>query len=90
MSKLTRTTALLSGLIAVPFAASIALANDTPPADAKPLSEVVKSLEDEGYERISDVSFDDGKWEVDAYKGEQKRDLEVDPHTGDILSDKED
>lgn len=90
MSKLTRSTALLSGLIALPFTASLALAGDAPPTDAKPLSEVIKSVEDEGYERISDVSYDDGKWEIDAYRGEQKRDLEVDPHSGDILSDEED
>lgn len=90
MSKLSRSTALLSGLIAMPFVVSMALANEAPPADAKPLSEVIKGVEDEGYERIYDVSFDDGKWEIDAYKGDQKRDLEVDPHSGDILSDKED
>lgn len=90
MLKLSRRTALFSGLIAMPFVASLALANDNPPPDAMPLSEVIKSLEDEGYERISDVSFDDGVWEIDAYKDRQKRDLEVDPHSGDILSDKED
>lgn len=90
MSKLTPRITLFSALLAMPFGASMALADEAPPADAMPLSEVIKSVEDEGYERISDVSFDDGKWEVDAYKGEQKRDLEVDPHSGDILSDKED
>lgn len=90
MLKLSRRTALFSALVAAPFAASMALAGDAPPADAKPLSEVIKSLEDEGYERIYDVSFDDNVWEVEAYRGDQKRDLEVDPQSGEVLSDRED
>lgn len=86
----TLRTILLGGIIAMPFAVSKALADEVPPEDAKPLSEIIKSVEDEGYERISDVSFDDGAWEVDAYKDDQPRELEINPKSGEILSDKKD
>ena len=32
---------------------------ETPPADAKPLSEIVKSLEEQGYKDVERIKFDD-------------------------------
>lgn len=67
-----------------------ALAGDWPPDDAKPLSETVKSLEEQGYSPITEVSMNDGIWEVEAYKDRQERKLEVNPATGEIISDRAD
>ena len=39
---------------------------------------------------VVDVEFDDGIWEIDAYRGKEKRELHVDPRTGKILRDRED
>ena len=83
--KLTVLISLVSALIALP---AIALADDKPPKDIKPLSEIVKSLEQQGYKQIAEIEFDDGKWEVEVYKDNQKRELKVDPSTGKILSNK--
>lgn len=65
-----------------------ALADDKPPPGAMALSTVLTKLEQQGYTPIIDVSLDNGRWEVEAYKSDEKRDLEVDPNSGKILSDK--
>ncbi|KZX59139.1 hypothetical protein A3709_16445 [Halioglobus sp. HI00S01] len=70
--------------------AIIAVAGEKPPADAIPLSEIVKSIEAKGYAPIVEVSIDDGVWEAEAYKGAEKRELKVDPLSGDIISDRPD
>lgn len=59
-----------------------------PPADAKPLSEIVKILEDAGFTPY-DVEFKAGRWHVDAMNKEgQRRDLRVHPATGEITSNR--
>jgi len=67
-----------------------AYAGERPPADAKPLSDVVKALEDQGYSPVTEVSIDNGVWEVEAYKDGQERELRVDPVTAKIISDQPD
>ncbi|WP_308368203.1 MULTISPECIES: PepSY domain-containing protein [unclassified Microbulbifer] len=67
-----------------------ALADEKPPPGAMALSTVLTKLEQQGYTPIVDVSLDNGHWEVEAYKSDEKRDLEVDPNSGKILSDKPD
>lgn len=89
LKTLTRST-LMASLAAIPFAAPVALADEAPEAGSTPLSEIIASVEDAGYDRISEVSMEDGVWEIDAYKGDDARELEVDPQTGEILSDEED
>jgi uncharacterized membrane protein YkoI len=74
----------------VAISSALALAGDRPPADSKPVSSIAASLEQQGYKPISEISFDDGRWEVEAYKDGQKRELRVDPQTGKILSDRPD
>lgn len=64
-----------------------ALAGDKPPSDSKKLSEIVLILEKAGYEPISEIEFDDGHWEVDAYQHGEKREVNVDPKTGEITKD---
>lgn len=36
------------------------------------------------------IEFDDGVWEIDAYRGADKRELQVDPRTGKVLRDRDD
>lgn len=73
-------------LIATPFTfASVAFA-DLPPKDSKPLSDIIKMVEKAGYTPTNaDVSH--GKWEIEAYKNGQKRELKIEPSTGKVLSD---
>ncbi|CAK0775774.1 hypothetical protein CCP3SC1AL1_70022 [Gammaproteobacteria bacterium] len=58
--------------------------------DGKPKSkeEITKLLESQGY-KIKEVDFDDGVYEVDAYKDGKKFEIKVDP-TGKILKVEED
>ncbi|HET7634919.1 MAG TPA: PepSY domain-containing protein [Burkholderiales bacterium] len=74
----------------VALSSALAFAGDKPPANSKPVSAIASSLEQQGYAPISEISFDDGRWEVEAYKNDQKRELRVDPQTGKILSDRPD
>lgn len=76
--------------ISLLFFASQIMATERPPADALPLSGIIKSLEDKGYSPITDASIDDGLWDVEAYKDGKERDLKVDPVSGEIVSDKPD
>jgi hypothetical protein len=71
-------------LSATPATAAVA----RPPADAKPLSEIVKSLEDAGFAPIVEVEFRAGRWHVEAFKDGQKRDLRVHPVSGEITSNR--
>lgn len=64
--------------------------DDRPPADALKLSEVVQKLEQQGFHPVVDIEFDDGVWEIDAYRGNDKRELQVDPLTGKVLRDRDD
>ncbi|MGI9281205.1 MAG: PepSY domain-containing protein [Endozoicomonas sp.] len=61
-----------------------------PAAVGKPLSQIIKLLEDQGYRPIVDVSMDDGLWEIEAYKGNEKRELKVNPDSGEVVSDRPD
>lgn len=56
--------------------------DETPPANAKPLSVIVQSVEALGLGVITEVEFDDGFWEIDVHKDSRKSKLIVDPITG--------
>ena len=71
-------------LSTTPAAAQVA----RPPADAKPLSEIIKSLEDAGFSPIVEVDFRAGRWHVEAFQKGQKRDLRVHPVSGEITSNR--
>ncbi|MGD9714087.1 MAG: PepSY domain-containing protein, partial [Thermomicrobiales bacterium] len=79
--------ALLAGLAASPLAV---VADDTPPRDSQSLFDIVSKLEKVGYKPIVDVSYDDGGWEVEAFKDEIALELMVDPASGDVLSEHRD
>ena len=57
-----------------------------PPADAKPLSAVVASLEQQNLANIVEIDFDDRVWQISVQPEEGRRiELNVDPATGAIL-----
>lgn len=80
----------ISSIIVASTGFSQVVAGDRPPADAKPLSEIVKSIEDQGYSPVTEVEMEKGIWEIEAYKDNQERDLRVDPITAEIISDRPD
>lgn len=63
---------------------------DRPPADAKPMVEIVEQLEKQGYGPFSEISFDNGNWEVEVYKQDAPYELAVDGRSGKVLSEHRD
>lgn len=61
-----------------------------PPADALPLSTIIERLEKAGYSDVSDLSFEHQSWEVEATRESKKRELRVDPKSGEVISDRAD
>jgi hypothetical protein len=53
-----------------------------PPANARPLSSIIQSLEDRNLGVITDVEFDDGFWEVKLRKDGRQIKQDIDPMTG--------
>jgi len=59
---------------------------ETPPANAKPLSQIVKSLEDQGYKDVERIKFDDNAWVIDLRQpGGKEIDLHINPVSGQII-----
>jgi hypothetical protein len=59
--------------------------DETPPANAKPLSAILKIVEDRGYKTITEVEFEDGKWEIEIHQaGGKEIEIHVDPLSGQI------
>lgn len=56
----------------------------------KSLLDVVKSLEEADYAPITEISFDDGVWEVEAYKADVPYELSIDPENGEVISEHRD
>ena len=42
--------------------------DETPPDNAKPLSGMIRSLEDQGYKKVTEVSYDDGVFDIEAHQ----------------------
>ncbi|WP_226704142.1 PepSY domain-containing protein [Microbulbifer elongatus] len=82
--------AVTLGGIAAVAATQASTADEKPPPGAMALSAIVTKLEQQGYTPVVEVSLDNGRWEVEAYKEGKKWDLEVDPNSGEILEIKED
>jgi uncharacterized membrane protein YkoI len=59
-----------------------------PPAGGLKLSEIVRILDKAGYVQIDDISFERRNWEVEAIRENQKREVHLDPVTGEIISDR--
>ena len=58
------------------------LAGETPPADSKPLSDILLALEAREVGTIAEAEFDDGLWEVKVLKEKAWHKLYIDPKTG--------
>lgn len=71
------------GLLAL--TAFVAWGDEIPPRSAMPLSAVLKSLTDAGYDDVTEVSFDDGLWEVEALRRGESLGLRIHPDSGKVL-----
>jgi len=71
-----------AGLLLMTLAA--AQAGGLPPRDAKPLSQIIRSVEDQQAGVITEAAFDDGFWEVEAHEGAKETTLYLDPTTGEV------
>ncbi|MEC8525242.1 MAG: PepSY domain-containing protein [Pseudomonadota bacterium] len=69
---------------------SQAQADERPPEGSKSLAEIAQIIESKGYTPITEISMDDGVWEVEAYLNNVERELRVNPMTGEVLSDRRD
>ena len=59
--------------------------DETPPPNAKPLSTIIKTVEDRKYGTITEVEFDDGKWEIEVHQaGGKEKEIYVDAISGQI------
>ena len=78
---------LLFGSMAV---LPLASADERPPADGTRLVDVLEILDDKGFGPVTEISFDDGVWEAEAYKGDTAFEVSVDPRNGEIISEHRD
>jgi hypothetical protein len=60
---------------------------EVPPAGTLPLSEIIASVEVAAHIAITEVEFEDGVWVVEFVVGGEEYELEIDPITGEALSD---
>lgn len=79
--------AIVAVLIIAPVSAYAGwFSEELPPPNAKPLSIIIKSVEDQGYKNIEEVEFDDGVWEIEVHQaGGKEIEIHADPMTGKIL-----
>ena len=71
----------LIGFVAVNYAVG-----DSNNGEALPLVEIVKRLETNGYEPFSEISKDDGNWEIEVRQNDVAYELTVDAVSGQVLS----
>lgn len=79
-----KTTLTLLGLTAL--VCGLAAADAPPPAGSLPLATILQKVEQGGYQAVTEVSFDDGEWEVEAMEGTRPVGLRIVPATGEIRS----
>ena len=72
---------VMIGLLLSPLTA--ARAGDMPPPDGKPLSLILKSVEEQKLGSITEVEFDDGLWEVKVCGAAACQKLHIDARSGD-------
>jgi hypothetical protein len=83
--------AAITGLIGLSMGTAHAgwFSDERPPAGTKPLSEIIRALEDQGLGGITEVEFDDGVWKIEVHQPDGKElDIRVDPMSGQIQSRK--
>lgn len=75
---------------ATPVAAITAAPGDATTKGPLPMTKVVELLEKDGYSPFTELSMDDGAWEIEVYKDDVPYELTVDPDSGEILSEHRD
>lgn len=74
---------ILALALLIPVSACAWFRDESPPANAKPLSEIIKAVEDQGYKTITEVEFEDGAWEIEVHQPKNKEvKLNVDAVSG--------
>ena len=68
------------------IACGLAGADAPPPPGSVPLATILQTIERSGYQAVTEVSFDDGEWEVEAMKEASPVGLRIVPSTGEIRS----
>jgi len=66
------------------LACGMAFADGVPPVGSVSLASLLQSVEKQGYQAITEVSFDDGEWEIEALQGTNPVGLRITPQSGDI------
>ena len=84
--KMRKISATIATLLAIP---AVALAgwfgDERPPANAKPLSEIIKGVEAAGHKTIVELEFEDGVYEIEAIDAQGKEvKLKVYPVSGKV------
>ena len=69
------------------LAATAFIAGAVPPESSKPLSEVLQKVEGQGYAALTEASFDDGVWEIEALHDGKPVEIHVNPQTVEIVSE---
>lgn len=64
----------------------LAAADTPPPALSVPLTTILQTIERQGYQAVTEISFDDGEWEVEALEEKRPVGLRIVPATGEIRS----
>ncbi|QDS91546.1 hypothetical protein FF011L_02760 [Roseimaritima multifibrata] len=73
-------------MIPVGAISAVSAVGESPNRQVLSMVEIVQGLEKEGYGPFAELSRDDGRWEVEARKGNESLELTVDPLTGKVLS----
>ena len=50
---------------------------EMPPENALPVSAIVRSVEARGWDRINEIEFDHGLWEIEGYQNSHKQKLQL-------------
>ena len=64
----------------------LAAADAPPPPGSVPLTTILQTIGRGGYQAVTEVSFDDGEWEVEAMKEKSPVGLRIVPSSGEIRS----
>jgi uncharacterized membrane protein YkoI len=62
---------------------------ELPPEGAKPLSEIIASMEVPGHLQIIEVEFEDGAWGIEYVMDGEEHELQIDPMTGESVPETE-
>jgi hypothetical protein len=83
MKRLSPAFAAVVVILSVGAAAAGWFSDERPPAGAKPLSEIIRAVEDQGLGVITEVEFEDGVWKIEIHKPDGGEvDLRIDPMSG--------